>query len=124
MSSSAGTYVAATFETAGQYFQSYVLDLLTTPLEGLVVLVFVIGCLSALTGIAFKGGLKGAVLLLLGPIIFLAVTMTRTDGSTVRWLGAKDEKAQKTIAEEAKEMSTEKTYFPRPSAVFEGYAYL
>ena len=58
MSASAGTFIAAALETAGQFYQSYALDLITYSLGGLVVLVFVLGVMASLVAVVLQGGAR------------------------------------------------------------------
>ena len=121
MSSSAGTFIGAAFATAGQYYQSYAIDLLTYPLQGFIVLAFVIGCLATLAAYAFKGGIQGGALIFLGPILFIAVVMQRSDAPPVAWTAASTDQEQKSVSDTVSKIVEEKKYQPRVSSVFSAF---
>ncbi len=124
MSASAGTFISAALGTAGQFYQSYAIDLLTYPLVGLIVLAFVAGALQVLGVVVFQGGFRGGLLLLLGPCLLLVAIFYRTEPPAVEWTGARSADEQNTVRETAAGISTESAYKRRVSALFSGYDYL
>lgn len=82
----AGTLISAALETSGHYVQSHMLDVfdagLATSLGGLLML---ISAVAAIFIVAVGGNYKFGVWFLVGPILFYAVTLTRTPSTGAIW---------------------------------------
>jgi hypothetical protein len=121
MSASAGTFIASSLQTAGQYYQSYVLDLITYSLGGLVVLCFIVGVMASMVGIVFQGGMRSSLLLLLGPALYFAAVFQRSEVPPVEWTQAQTPEAQASVGESVDTIDAATKYTPRPSSLFSGF---
>jgi len=121
MSASAGTFVGAALETAGMYYQSYALDLLGYSLQGLVVLVFVIGAMAALVAHAFRTGDRSILLILLGPALYLSMVYERSSVPPVEWSEATTEQEQGAVENAVAGIAAQKKYVPMPSSLFANF---
>lgn len=121
MSASAGTFVAAALETAGQYYQSYALDLITYSLGGVVVLVFVLGAMASIVAVVMQGGARTGLLLLLGPAVYFAAVFQRSTVPPVQWAQAKTAEQQASVGQSVEGINGTNAYVPRASALFAGF---
>lgn len=121
MSASAGTFIGAALQTAGQYYQSYALDLITYSLGGLVVLVFVLGVMASIVAVVLQGGARTGLLLLLGPALYFAAVFQRSDVPTVEWSQAKTAEQQASVGESLDGINGTNAYTPRTSSLFAGF---
>ncbi len=98
---SSGTLVAAALESAGYFYQSYLLDALASPFsESVGALLYVIGGIVALATFAVLGQYKLGFALLLWPGIFMATVFERTESTGTHWLFAKENRSEVALKEQ------------------------
>lgn len=103
--SSAGTLVATALETAGYVYQSNLLDKLTGVLTGKIGgFVYLIGICVALFAYATRGVYQLTTWLLIGPPLFFAMIVPRTESEEARWIYAKQNRNQQQVDQSLKEL--------------------
>lgn len=86
MIGSAGTLVAAGLQTAGQYVQSSIIDMMQNGLgSSLGVLLYVIAAIIAVGTIALGGHYKWGLWFLIGPALYYQVIAVRVPSSGAKW---------------------------------------
>ena len=88
---SSGTLVASALETVGYYYQSYILDVLSTPFGGsdllntVALYIYTFGIFGVLIGFVFTQKVKTLSWLIIAPGIFTMVMTNRTETTGVMW---------------------------------------
>ncbi len=126
---SSGTLAAASLETAGYYYQSFLLDAYMGPMEGaLGSLIYIIGAIIAMVVFLGMGRFKFALWFFLGPSLFFSAVVPRTSTEGVDWLWGDEQRNSIEAKNSAENMAADdrgKTavqgYTPRISALFGWY---
>lgn len=97
---SSSTLVGAAYETAGYYYQSYLLDVFSSPFGSSVgALFYLIGILIVLFSILLKGHHNFSPWLLLGPALFFSSVFIRTPTKGANWKFAGEQRNAKSLQE-------------------------
>ncbi len=118
---SAGTLVGAALQTAGQFYQSYAIDSLLGPLRNLPVVVFVIAVVASLAAFVFLGQLRGWLAFVIGPVLFMAIMMSRSQVPNVEWIYGTKPQDPGVVTETVNGLVGETLYRPYISSLFYGY---
>lgn len=83
---SSGTLISAALESAGYFYQSWILDSLLQHMEGSIGgLLYIVGLIFAIMSVAVLGNYRFALWLLFGPGIFLQVIGSRVESRGTSW---------------------------------------
>lgn len=126
---SSGTLAAAALETAGYYYQSFLLDAYMGPMEGaLGSLIYIIGALVGLIVFLGMGNYKFAAWFFLGPGLFFSAVAPRTDAPGVDWVWGSEQRNSVEAKNSAEGMAADdrgltnvQGYTPRISSLFGWY---
>ncbi len=123
---SSGTLVTTTFETLGYHYQAYILDKLSSPLtESAAALVYVVGAIVVMVGYIMTGKVKDYLWFILGPALYLAVIVSRTETPGTEWKFGNDPRDQERVTAQVTALITkQQTGFgseARVSTVFAEY---
>ncbi|MCB0346616.1 MAG: hypothetical protein KDD66_15990 [Bdellovibrionales bacterium] len=126
---SSGTLAAAALETAGYYYQSYLLDAYMGPMEGsLGALIYIIGAIIAIVVFLGMGQFKFALWFFLGPSLFFSAVVPRTSTEGVDWLWGDEQRSSiqakhsaEYMAADDKGLTNVQSYTPRISSLFGWY---
>lgn len=118
---SSGTLIGAALETAGYYYQSWLIDAMGTPFASAMgSLLYIVAVLIGIISYVLMGEYKFSVWLLLGPGLFYFCLFDRTDtaGSDWQFGGEPRDRAQleEQVIEQLK--GVDKPYQPKISRVF------
>ena len=110
MPNSAGSLVAATLESVGYEYQSIILDRLTNPLTNEIGgLVYLFGIALAVLMTATQGKYKMGAWLLIGPPIFFATILPRTEIGNATWRFGRQDRNQEIVEREKREVLEDHT---------------
>src|SRR5262245_14717875 len=117
--------MAAVLETAGYIYQDHMLTDLEKAMGGLLGgFIFLIGIVIALTHTAVRGSFKLAPWLLIGPPMFFAAVLPRTQIDEVQWRFGQQARNQSKVSSRVTVMTGKGAANVRVSKLFERYVRL
>lgn len=120
---SSGTLVGAALETAGYYYQSWLLDALGDPgIHSVGALLYVIGAIVAVTTFVVSGNFKLGGWFFLGPGLFFSVILPRQETAGSDWQFGGEPRNRQQLEEQYKELTYGgESYTPKVSKLFAAY---
>ncbi len=124
---SSGTLVGAALETVGYYYQSHILDSFlgsggsTTVINAVGGFVYVIGALLAIVSYVFTGRQNFTIWFFIGPTIFFAMLLSRTETSGSDWQFGGEPRDRRQLEYQVQTNLGTTPYVPRVSTVFAWY---
>ena len=98
---SSGTLIASSLESAGYYYQSFVLDTLTSPFAHVAGgFLYLVGALAAVVFFLISGEVRNTIWMLLAPGLFLSCIAIRTPTTGSKWIFGAKERDQELVTQQ------------------------